>query len=354
MYNIHALVKEYLELTYIKSKTLSYETDGTYKPKILAFQIYLCEKNKKNTFTKSEFEKITEYDVSQSMNTYIELSKQRQRPVKSQNSLFNYCTTLKEFFRFLSNEKDILNKDLTSKFTLWESDKEQFKKITSFTVDKYNLREGKPIQPINENDYYRVYNLLSVNIEHNLEHKDNYKFLTSSLMLRFVMVYGLKFKQIKSIFLDDLHDSKQQICIGNVNLPVSKKEYNDLIRYKSIRMNSNAYNNKLFYDEKLDTSDSRYMGELFSYLRSELKIGKKYNKKSQSDKDVYELNNTCLSKFAIIKMLETGIPDFIIKCVTGADKRIIDDCIEQMDYCATNYQIIDSYFKNDFLLHTKK
>ena len=162
----------------------------------------------------------------------------------------------------------------------------------------------------------------------NIENLDVEKFLElrhgvysnyiSSLIVKFVLAYGLKNDTIRKIKITDYDDNLNSIKVNEYKVHLPDGLAMQMKRYKEIRQKFlekyEIESERLFFDnngvdKKLDNT------KMFAVLK----------------KAIGNVQAEEVAKYAIVQLLQNGVPDYIISDFTGYKKEILEDCQNLVD-----------------------
>lgn len=313
--------------------------DGTYKPKIIAFQNYLIEQKNignRNDF-KTELETLNYMDIKDSMIFYIKSSKQGRKKISAKETLKSYLTVIRNYFYFLNNN-NISNRPLIAKFNVWENEMDAFIEEVSIIE---NLRNKKGMQPLSRDKKTELINLCdSFIMNYSFSDEDRqstkYKFYVSSLILKLLMEIGIKYKVIQTIKPTDIDYGHNEITLhSKYIIPITPKLSEQLKNYTIIREKvmciKGIKSQELFiqFNEKLEPKENDYVREFLK------KIGRS--------------DTTGVSKCRIIEMLIKGIPEILVYELTNYESSVINDCKNYVDGYKEDYSKINLFIKEKFL-----
>lgn len=320
--------------------------DGTYYPKIRAFERYLfhVKKISDNNQWLYVLSTLKPKDIEESMEFYIDESRRSPNSadhVRKRSVLENFRTVIYEYFKFLSTN-DIKNIDLINTFDLWDDDPESFQKIIHRVAKKRDLTDSvKSSEPVSEDDFMFLY----VTCDRFMERLSNidpvkdglrYNKFVRALIVKLILFTGIKYEVLSSINVHDLDFKYNTICINEyvIHLPNNLRDqffvYDKFRNIIITKCNSNGklvqINNLFICNDgslgkpgsRTDMSSNQFItGFLKSYIGRNDVIG--------------------LGKYVIIKMIEKGINQSVIQGFTGYKENIYNYCQNSINKQKSKY-----------------
>ncbi|WP_028595703.1 site-specific integrase [Paenibacillus assamensis] len=327
-------------VAFLKYKISARINDGTYKPKIDSFVKYLIvHKNiDERDDISTDLKAITYLDIRESMRFYIWTTRKgNSKEVTSKGNLGIYLTVVNEYFKFLQNN-GIANEKLLAWFDLSESNKRSLESIINEVAHDEKLRDKSVMEPLSHDELRMLLRVCNHHINQftvtkMFDGKKNtiYRSYVSSLICKLIFETGIKYRVIKTIKPEDFCVSTGRITLHKkYKIKLSKQLTYQLTKYLEVRMNvaSEKLDEELFvhfYDE-LDPGVNTYVGV---FLR---KIGRN--------------DTTGIGKTMIIKMMQNGIPEVIIKELTSYESSVIDDCKKRVQEYKEDYSLINELINN--------
>lgn len=290
-------------------------TARTYKRKIDSFYEYLTlELKTDNANYMKVLSDLSLEDLLQSAEYYVQAGN-----IKSRATVDIFYTVLGNFYKYL-NDKYGLKNEYFQNIDKTNDLKIQFEN----KIRELGLKDSEQQIPI---DNYMAKKVLrfcdntidGVQITEVLKRKKGaYSNYISAIIVKLVLLYGLKNDTIRSIGIEDYDEPLNSLIINNYRIKLPDKLAIQMKQYKKIRemylAQFNITSEKLFFDDvnidkRLDNT------KMFVVLNS-------------------TMGNTqagSVAKYAIKQMLIDGVPVHIIREFTGYKMDVINHCQDLID-----------------------
>lgn len=305
-------IKEFLE---VQKKEKGEATTNTYRSKIYAFYEFVSLELREADVTYIFFLNVMDKDkLLQSVEYYVKAGN-----LKSRAAVDIYYTVLGNFYKFLSNKYGKTNDYFQDSIK-----KEEFKEAFERKIQELHLRNSDTQEPIGREMAEKVLEecnklIDGIDIEKILrKEKGAYSNYISSLIVKLVLLYGLKNEAIRKLKIKDYNDQLNDLTINNYRVRLPDKLAMQMKKYKEIR--------KTFL-EKYEIESERLFFDDYD-VDKELDNTKMY---IVLKKVMGNMQAGGVAKYAIIQLLREGIPAYIISDFTNYKEDVLDYCQEQVD-----------------------
>ncbi len=288
-------------------------TFETYGRKICVFQEYLKRYGIGDDTYAVFLHKAQISDILSSVKYYVETYN-----IKYKSTTDTFLAALSVFFKFIQDQHGIQNEyfDVNSKG-------KDLKIAYEELAEKLELNKSEQAPPLTDSECARLVTLCNEKIEKpsiidilNGSSNGVYSLYISSLVTKFVLLYGTKNKILSEMHIDDYDSTLNKISIRGYSVHMPDGLARQMKQYVKIRKEIVPIDNPdkpLFVDI---ASDQKWEnGKMFYILRSV--IG---NTKAMS-----------VAKYAIIQMLNNGVPANLVMDFTGYSKSVFGHCQEIID-----------------------
>ncbi len=238
--------------------------------------------------------------------------------IKYKTTSDSYIAALKVFFDFLKGHSGIHNE-----FFSVNSKEKSLRDAYEILCKELNLNKKAEAMPISEMQCSCLLatcdkNLDQPTVQEVLNGKNNgvFSLYISSLISKFVLLYGTKNKVLSELSIDDYDAELNKITINGygVHLPdgLSRQMKKYILVRKEI-ISDNALDNRLFID--LQSNKNWMNAKMFLVL--EQVIG---NKKA-----------TSIAKYALMQLLKNNVPFNLVMEFTGYSQDVCGHCQELLD-----------------------
>lgn len=289
-------------------------TFETYGRKIVVFQEYLerAGVNKDNFGPFLHNAQIE--DILSSVKYYVE-----SYDIQYKSTTDSYLAALSVFFTYIRDEYGISNE--------FFSDNNKLKQLRSEydnLIQILNLNQSEQAMPITEEEYKELIKVCNEKLdtpsdEEILNGNNNgvYSSYISSLVTKFVLLFGTKNKVLSEVAINDYDPILNKIVIQGYSIRLPDGLALQLKRYIKIRekilITSSVVTSQLFVDFNANAKWEN--SKMFFILRSVTGSTKA----------------TAASKYAIIQMLKNGVPVNLVMDFTGFSRKVCAHCQEIID-----------------------
>ncbi len=287
----------------------------TYRRKIYVFYEFVkLNINKTNMEYMFFLNTMDKYSLLQSVEYYVKAGN-----LKSRASVDIYYSVLVNFYNFLLKKFG-----KTNDYFQENKKKAEFKEAFEEKIKELHLRESEQQEPIDREMAERILKecdklIDSVDFERIFKkEKGVYSNYVSSLMVKFVLLYGLKNDAIRKLKIDDYNAQLNDMIINNYRVRLPDGLAMQMKKYKGFRdkfcSQYQIKSTRLFFDEfnvekELDNT------KMFIVLKKVMG-----NMQAQG-----------VAKYAIIQLLREGIPAYIISDFTDYKEDVLSYCQEKVD-----------------------
>lgn len=301
-----------------------------YKNNLNIFQKYLDEEKQIHSNVQKEFLQGFRTDgIIESLEFYI-----RENKLTSVDTARRYSSCIREFFRYIIHENIIENEKLSVELGAPPYNEKSYTyKVNNFIAEDKRLKETEGFIAISEEDVKSLIEQCDITL--NAEEVYNealckqkfYNKLRSAVILKLILLTGIKYEVLKDIERDDITLEHDLIKINNleIHLPINLSE--QMNRYDKINhciVNHNSINENFFLEFD-GTRISKVTSTTSGFLKGIIGRG--------------DLNG--IIKYSIIEMIKKGINESIIKQFTGVGDKTYKEC---QDYVNKIYNIKSSRY----------
>lgn len=305
-------IKEFLE---VQKKENGVATANTYRSKIYALYEFVSLELREIDVNYIRFLNVMDKNkLLQSVEYYVKAGN-----LKSRAAVDIYYSVLRNFYNYLLNKYGKTNDYFQESRKIAE-----FKKAYEEKIRELHLRDSDAEESIDDVTAKKILsecdNLINrVNVEKVLKkEKGVYSNYISALMVKMVLLFGLKNDAIRKIKVKDYNDQLNDLIINNFRVRLPNGLAIQMKKYKEIRkcfLDKYAIENEhLFFDDYNPDKDLDNT-KMFIVLK----------------KVMGNMQARSLAKYAIIQLLREGIPAYIISDFTNYKEDVLDYCQEQVD-----------------------
>lgn len=311
-------------------------TFETYGRKIYVFQEYL-ERQGVDDITYAPFlYKVQIKDILDAIRYYVETY-----DIKFKSTTDTFLAALSVFFKFIQERHGIRNEYFEE-----NSKVKDLKTSYDELVKELKLNDSLQATPLTDDECEKLVRLCNEKLDNpsideivNGNNNGVYSFYISSLITKFVLLFGTKNKVINELCVDAYDHELNKITIRGYNVHLPDGLARQMRKYLKVReeiVPVNAADNRLFVDitpgQKLDNA------KMFFVLK-----GITGNAKAMS-----------VAKYAIIQMLKNGLPVNLVMDFTGYSKSVYGHCQELIDEENGIFQLSEKNRKLDSLLRQSR
>lgn len=310
-------------------------TYETYGRKIYVFQEYL-EKQGINETYRNFLLRAQIDDILSSIKYYVETY-----DIKFKSTTDTFLAALSVFFKYLRDIEGISNEYFEE-----DSKTRDLKSAYNKLTKDLKLNESLQATPLTDDECERLVCLCNEKLDNpsmeeilNGSNNGIYSFYISSLITKFVLLFGTKNKIFNELHVDDYDYALNKINIHGYNVHLPDGLARQMKKYSEVRKQivpDNTLDNRLFVDialgQKLDNA------KMFFVLK-----GVTGNAKAMS-----------VAKYAIIQMLKNGLPVNLVMDFTGYSKSVCGHCQELIDEQNGIFQLSEKNRKLDSLLRQSR
>jgi len=250
-------------------------------------------------------------DIVDSLNYYI-----KEKNITSKETANRYTSAIKEYLYFMLDTKVVSNLEFKNELELPTFKETSYRyKMNKAISTHVQLKDKEGFDVLTSEEVFELLtqcnNLLN-SVEQFTKAFNSKKYFNrfrSALIIKLILLTGVAYRtlvNIKKVDLDILHGV---IIINEFEIRLPKSLQTNFEMYLQIVNEINVEQNELFIE-----FDGRVMSEqtgvLFTFLNSFIRRG--------------DLNG--IIKYSVIKMIEIGISETLIKKVTGIEETILKDC----------------------------
>ncbi len=329
-------VKEFLNN---QRKEKGEATASTYRSKIYAFYEFVSLELREADVTYIFFLNVMDKNkLLQSVEYYVKAGN-----LKSRAAVDIYYTVLGNFYKFLSNKYGKTNDYFQDSIK-----KEEFKEAFESKIKELRLRDSDMQEPIGRETAEKILEecnklIDGIDIEKILrKEKGVYSNYISSLIVKLVLIYGLKNEAIRKLKIKDYNDQLNDLIINNYRVRLPDGLAIQMKKYKEIR--------KRFL-EKYEIESERLFFDDYD-IDKELDNTKMY---IVLKKVMGNMQAGGVAKYAIIQLLREGIPAYIISDFTNYKEEVLEYCQEHIDaerglsLLSEKSRILDSALRKNIL-----
>ncbi|MEK4247607.1 hypothetical protein MKZ20_20225 [Psychrobacillus sp. FSL K6-2684] len=250
-------------------------------------------------------------DIVDSLNYYIE-----KNNITSKDTALRYSSAIKEYLYYALDSGKVNNSELMKELELATFKESSYRYKMNNFIAKHELlkeREGFEIPSDEEvRELIKQCNSLLESDEEYLKAQNNQKYFNkfrSALIIKLILLTGVPYRTINSIKCTDLNINNSTILINSFEIRLPKILKLNFEKYMRLSNEINLNRDKLFIEFN-GNSMSVQTAAVYGFMKSIIGRG--------------DLNGVV--KYTIIKMIEEGISERVIKQVTGVEDTIINDC----------------------------
>lgn len=305
-------IEEFLDM---QKKENGEATTKTYRSKIYAFYEFVSLELRDTDVSYLFFLNRMDKDkLLQSVEHYV-----RAGNLKSRAAVDVYFSVLGNFYKYLSNKNGKTNDYFQDNIK-----KEEFKIEFEKKIKELHLRDSDTQEPIGREMAKKILEecdklIDSIDIEKLLKkEKGVYSNYISSLIIKLVLLYGLKNEAIRKLKIRDYNDQLNDLVINNYRVRLPDGLAMQMKKYKEIRKSFlkkyEIKSDRLFFD---DYDIEKELDNTKMYIVLKKVMG--------------NMQAGGVAKYAIIQLLREGIPAYIISDFTNYKEDVLDYCQEQVD-----------------------
>ncbi len=290
-------------------------TINTYRRKIYVFyEFVVLNINKTNVRYMYFLNTMDKDSLMQSVEYYVKAGN-----IKSRAAVDIYYSVLVNFYNFLLEEYG-----KTNDYFQESKKKEEFKEAFEQKIKELHLRESEQQVPIDREMAIKILKecdklIDAADAEKILKReKGVYSNYISSLIVKLVLLYGLKNDAVRKIEIDDYNEQLNDLIINNYRVHLPDGLAMQMKKYAEIRRKFldkyNVKSERLFFD---DSDVKKEMDNTKMFIVLKRVMG---NMQAQG-----------VAKYAIIQLLREGIPAYIISDFTDYKEDVLSYCQEKVD-----------------------
>ncbi len=290
-------------------------TTKTYRSKIYAFYEFVSLELRDTDASYLFFLNRMDKDkLLQSVEYYVKAGN-----LKSRAAVDIYFSVLGNFYKYLSNKNGKTNDYFQDNIK-----KEEFKIEFEKKIKELHLRDSDTQEPIGREMAKKILEecdklIDGIDIEKLLrKEKGVYSNYISSLIIKLVLLYGLKNEAIRKLKIRDYNDQLNDLVINNYRVRLPDGLAMQMKKYKEIRTSFlkkyEIKSERLFFD---DYDIGKELDNTKMYIVLKKVMG--------------NMQAGGVAKYAIIQLLREGIPAYIISDFTNYKEDVLDYCQEQVD-----------------------
>ncbi|MDD3279687.1 MAG: hypothetical protein PHG16_12540 [Lachnospiraceae bacterium] len=316
MEKVQQLINDFYLL--LKKSGKKGRTPDTYRKKVEIFFEYLITNKKINDENYKDCLKgLEKGEFLESITYYVQ-----QGNIKYKATVDGYFAALTVFFGFIQNEYGLDNVRFSQ-----NTENRLLKEAYAKRIKELNLKSKETTQPIDDEQYVTLVKLCDEKIDKVTDedlikkgYNSQYSYYISALATKLVLFSGIKNNVIFNLKLGCYDEELNKICINGFSIHLPADFAMQMKRFKNIRQ-------RILEKEEEDGEDSL----LFINLN---KDNRKLDnaKMFKILKDVIGTNKAvAVAKYSILKMIEYGIPENIIRKFTGYSDDVYGHCQEMTD-----------------------
>ncbi len=290
-------------------------TEKIYRGKIYAFYEFVSLELREMDVTYMYFLNMMDKDsLLKGVEYYVKAGN-----LKSRAAVDVFYSVLGNFYKYLLNKYG-----KTNDYFQESRKKAEFKEAYEKKIKELHLRNSDTEEPIEEEIAKKILKecdelINCVDIERILrKEKGVYSNYISSLMVKLVLLYGLKNEAIRGLKIKDYNDQLNDLIINNYRVRLPDGLAIQMKKYKEIRRRFlekyEIESERLFFD---DYNSEKELDNTKMFI-----VLKKVTGNMQA---------RGVAKYAIIQLLREGIPAYIISDFTSYKEDVLDYCQEQVD-----------------------
>lgn len=310
--NLKDVIEDFLDK---QRKENGEATARTYKRKIDSFYEYLTLELKADYANYMKIlADLSLEDLLRSVEYYVQAGN-----IKSRSTVDIFYAVLGNFYKYL-NDKYGLKNEYFQKIDKMNNLKIEFEN----KIRELGLKDSEQQIPIDNHMAKKVLRFCddtidSIQITEVLEKKRGiYSNYISAIIVKLVLLYGLKNDTIRSIKIEDYDEPLNSLIINNYRIKLPDKLAIQMKQYKKVR--------KMYLDQFNITSVKLFFDDV------------NIDKRLDNTKMFVVLNSTMgntqagsVAKYAIKQMLINGIPVHIVREFTGYKMDVINHCQDLID-----------------------
>lgn len=330
MQMVHGLISKYIK--YKEGEDgCSPQTIIRYKYLLDVYGRFLCTSSPDEATLISKLRKATSDHLFDALTYYIDWKK-----IRAEDTCDIYISVVRGFLQFLWKQNIVTNDPLIISFNHNMPDDATF--TTQYKAFKKKLKEEKKIKysskalPLEESVVAKLLNQCrdhySKFINVAKKNERHYQAIMNPVMVRLVIYAGLSQRAIASLDLQSYHSNTKSLIVKGVEIKLDDETNSMLLGYKSVRSSFVSNSPLLFFKANGKTIENA-MG---SFLGNKLETNDKAG------------SVIAVSKYAIIKMLQSNIGVGFIRKITDYDDEVIAPCIE-LSEIGRESEYIESLFQ---------
>ncbi len=251
-------------------------------------------------------------NIKESLEYYI-----NKNSITSKETAHKYKTALKEYLYFILDTKGVNNFELLRELDLptYKENSYLFK-MNNYIFEHLSLKDKEEFEVLTTEEVVELIvqcnTLLSSNEEF-IKASKSQKFFNkyrSALIVKLILLTGMAYRTVLSLELKNLDIKHGIIIINGFEVRLPKVLQINIELYLELCSEINPNQEKLFIEFDGNPMSNK-TSTLFIFIRTLIGRG--------------DLNG--ILKYTIIKMIQAGISEDIIKRVTGVKNTIISDCV---------------------------
>lgn len=300
---------------YEQREKVGISTANTYKGKIYIFYEFVSLELKETNVNYIYFLNMMDKNkLLKSVEYYVKAGN-----LKSRAAVDVYYSVLGNFFEYLLNKYG-----KTNDYFQESKKKTEFKDAYERKIKELQLRDSDTQEPIEEEVAKRTLRecdklIDGIDIERILKReKGVYSNYISAIIIKLVLLYGLKNEAIRRLKIKDYNDQLNDLIINNYRVRLPDRLAIQMKEYKKIRssflVKYKIDSERLFFDDYNPNKelDNTKMFIVLKRVTGNMQAGG-------------------VAKYAIIQLLREGIPAYIISDFTSYKEDVLDYCQEQVD-----------------------
>ncbi len=294
-------------LNYITKFLDKYDTPKTrssYRRKLMVLHSYLSKKYDLHKDYEFIIEKIEKNEILNSAKYYFD-----NFHIDFQITAKNYLSILNEYFKYLSSDYHIKNDNFID-VTIYGELLDEFNILTN------SMKATDGYSPITLEEFESLKNECNkVIISYDFQKNNNYLKYCSAVILKLVMLLGLKNNELNLIKLGAFNEQSRSLVINDFILHLPDLYAQQLLEYKKLRSTLNKCDNQ---------------SPLF-VTKSGKDIGDKNSEIGWIMQDIFAHQQvSAVAKRAIVNLLQTNLPVDFISDLTGYSMVICQECLETL------------------------
>jgi len=290
-------------------------TSNTYRSKIYAFYEFVSLELRETNVTYIYFLNVMDKDkLLKSIEYYVKAGN-----LKSRAAVDVYYSVLGKFYNYLLDKNG-----KTNEFFQDSRKKAEFKEAYERKIKELHLRDSYKQETIDGEMAKKLLKecdklIDNVDIEKILKkEKGVYSNYISAIMIKLVLLYGLKNEAIRKLKIKDYNDQLNDLTINHYRVRLPNGLAIQMKKYKEIRKkfleNYKIESDRLFFD---DYNPNKELDNTKMFIVLKKVMG--------------NMQAGGVAQYAIIQLLREGIPAYIISDFTNYKEEVLDYCQEQID-----------------------